>query len=44
LALARANPAVTVMPWIEQVPEGARLRIREDAGYVQTSTLLRDAL
>jgi 8-oxo-dGTP pyrophosphatase MutT (NUDIX family) len=44
LALARANPAVTVMPWIEQTPDGTRLRIREDAGYVQTSTLLRDAL
>jgi 8-oxo-dGTP pyrophosphatase MutT (NUDIX family) len=44
LALARANPPVTVMPWIEQTPEGTRLRIREDAGYAQTSTLLRDAL
>ena len=44
LALARANPPVTVIPWIEQTTEGMRLRIREDAGYVQTSALLRDAL
>jgi 8-oxo-dGTP pyrophosphatase MutT (NUDIX family) len=44
LALARANPPVTVIPWIEQTPEGMRLRIREDAGYAQTSALLRDAL
>jgi hypothetical protein len=44
LALARAKPPVTVMPWIEQTPEGTGLRIRDDAGYAQTSTLLRDAL
>lgn len=44
LALARANPPVMVMPWIEHTPEGTRLRIRADAGYAQTSTLLRDAL
>lgn len=44
LAMARANPPVTVMPWIEQTPEGTRLRIRDDAGYAQTSAPLRDAL
>jgi 8-oxo-dGTP pyrophosphatase MutT (NUDIX family) len=44
LAHARANPPVTVIPWIERSPEGTRLRIREDAGYAQTSALLRDAL
>ena len=35
---------LTVMPWVEQTVEGPRLRIREDAGYTQTSTLLREAL
>jgi 8-oxo-dGTP pyrophosphatase MutT (NUDIX family) len=40
---ARANPPLTVTPWIEESPEGQRLRIREDAGYAQTSTLLRNA-
>lgn len=39
----RAEP-LTVMPWLEKTPEGLRLRIREDAGYSQTSALLRDAL
>ena len=45
-AMERAHQAapLTVMPWVEQTPEGPRLRIREDAGYAQTSTLLRDAL
>ncbi len=42
--MARAHPPVTVMPWVEQSADGPRLRIREDAGYPQTSTLLRDAL
>jgi 8-oxo-dGTP pyrophosphatase MutT (NUDIX family) len=41
---ARGAELLTVMPWVEQTPEGPRLRIREDAGYAQTSTLLRDAL
>lgn len=44
MQLARANAPVTVMPWIEQTTEGPRLRIRDDAGYAQTSTLLRNAL
>jgi 8-oxo-dGTP pyrophosphatase MutT (NUDIX family) len=44
IAIARANPPLTVTPWVEQTAEGPRLRIREDAGYAQTSTLLRDAL
>jgi 8-oxo-dGTP pyrophosphatase MutT (NUDIX family) len=43
-ARARAAEPLTVMPWVEQTPEGPRLRIREDGGYAQTSTLLRDAL
>jgi 8-oxo-dGTP pyrophosphatase MutT (NUDIX family) len=44
MELARAAAPLTVMPWVEQTAEGARLRIRDDAGYAQTSTLLRDAL
>ncbi|HEY1962620.1 MAG TPA: hypothetical protein VGG69_09390, partial [Rhizomicrobium sp.] len=44
LDFARANPPLTVTPWVEQTPEGPRLRIRDDAGYEQTSALLRDAL
>jgi 8-oxo-dGTP pyrophosphatase MutT (NUDIX family) len=40
---ARTSPPLTVTPWIEESPEGQRLRIREDAGYAQTSTLLRNA-
>jgi 8-oxo-dGTP pyrophosphatase MutT (NUDIX family) len=43
IAVAQANPPLTVTPWIEEAPEGQRLRIREDAGYAQTSTLLRNA-
>jgi hypothetical protein len=44
LEMALANPPVTVMPWIEPAAEGTLLRIRADAGYAQTSALLRDAL
>ena len=40
----RSNPPITVMPWLEHTPEGTRLRIRDDAGYTQTSALLRDAV
>jgi 8-oxo-dGTP pyrophosphatase MutT (NUDIX family) len=43
-AYARKNPPLTVMPWVEQTAEGPRLRIRNDAGYTQTSALLREAL
>jgi 8-oxo-dGTP pyrophosphatase MutT (NUDIX family) len=41
---ARANPPLTVEPWIEKRPDGDYLMIRGDAGYAQTSALLRDAL
>jgi 8-oxo-dGTP pyrophosphatase MutT (NUDIX family) len=44
LAFARENPPLTVMPWVEKTADGPLLRIREDAGYAQTSALLRDAL
>ena len=44
LATARAAAPLTVTPWIEQSAEGARLCIREDAGYEQTSALLRESM
>ncbi len=44
LAAARARPPLTVLPWIEAGPDGRVLRIREDAGYAQTSAKLRDAI
>ncbi len=44
LAAARATPPLTVEPWVEDSPEGKRLRIREDAGYEPTWTWLKDAI
>lgn len=44
LTTARKAPPLTVMPWVEAGPEGNVLRIRDDAGYDQTSALLREAM
>ena len=44
VAGARANPPLTVTPWVEQSADGAILRIREDAGYAQTSVKLKEAM
>lgn len=44
LEAAHSSPPVTVTPWIESGPEGQMLRIRDDAGYGQTSVRLKDAL
>lgn len=44
LSAARAETPLTVTPWIEQSAEGAVLRIRDDAGYEQTSALLRESM
>jgi 8-oxo-dGTP pyrophosphatase MutT (NUDIX family) len=44
LEAARAAPPLTVEPWVEQGPEGAILRIRDDAGYTQTWTSMRDGV
>ena len=44
VAAAQANPPLTVTPWIESGPGGQVLRIREDAGYAQTSANLREAM
>jgi 8-oxo-dGTP pyrophosphatase MutT (NUDIX family) len=43
MAAARAAPPVAVEPWVEQGPDGPCLKIRADAGYEQTTALLRDA-
>jgi hypothetical protein len=42
LKAARAAPPLTVTPWVEAGPDGNTLRIRDDAGYEQTSASLRD--
>ncbi len=44
LETARAKPPLTVTPWVEQGADGPILRIRDDAGYTQTSTFLREAM
>ncbi len=42
LAAARSSKVLPVTPWIESGPEGQILRIRDDAGYAQTSANMRD--
>ncbi len=44
VAKARASVPLCVTPWVEQSAEGPILRIREDAGYAQTSVKLKEAL
>lgn len=44
LGAARAAPPLTVEPWVEETPDGSILRIRDDAGYAQTWTSIRDGL
>ena len=44
LAKARSTAPLCVTPWVEQAPDGAILRIREDAGYAQTSVKLKEAM
>jgi 8-oxo-dGTP pyrophosphatase MutT (NUDIX family) len=44
LDAARAAPPLTVTPWIEKSENGSVLRIREDAGYIQTSARMKDVL
>jgi len=43
MAAARVEPPKSVTPWIEDGPNGQILRIRDDAGYEQTSASLREA-
>jgi 8-oxo-dGTP pyrophosphatase MutT (NUDIX family) len=42
LAAADAEKPLTVTPWIEQGPNGPILKIRDDAGYEQTTASLRE--
>lgn len=42
LSRAREHPPVMVEPWVEETPDGKRLRIREDAGYELTNVPLKD--
>jgi len=42
IVAARAAPPLTVEPWVEEGPEGNILRIRDDAGYEQTSASMRE--
>jgi len=44
IATARATKVLPVTPWVESSAEGQVLRIREDAGYAQTSANMRDGL
>jgi 8-oxo-dGTP pyrophosphatase MutT (NUDIX family) len=44
VAAARAQAPLTVTPWIEQGEAGPILRIRDDAGYAQTSVKLKEAM
>lgn len=42
LERARVKAPLPVTPWIEQGPNGTILRIRDDAGYTQTTANMRD--
>ena len=42
LSRARTETPMLVEPWIEETPDGKRLRIREDAGYELTNVPLKD--
>jgi hypothetical protein len=44
MARAKASPPKTVTPWMENGPDGQILRIRDDAGYAQTSASMKDGL
>ena len=43
MTAAHASKPLTVTPWVEQGPDGPILKIRDDAGYEQTTALLREA-
>jgi 8-oxo-dGTP pyrophosphatase MutT (NUDIX family) len=44
MATAKEKPPLTVTPWVENGPDGQILRIRDDAGYTQTSASMKDAV
>ena len=44
IAAAKADKVLPVTPWVENGPDGQVLRIRDDAGYEQTSESMRSAV
>jgi 8-oxo-dGTP pyrophosphatase MutT (NUDIX family) len=44
IAAARRDKVLPVTPWVEDSPKGQILRIRDDAGYEQTTALMREAV
>jgi|SRR6185437_2779857 len=44
IAAARAGRVLPVTPWVENGPDGQILKIRDDAGYAQTSANMKEAL
>lgn len=44
IATARVTPVLPVTPWVEDGPNGQILKIRDDAGYAQTTANMREAL
>ena len=44
IGTARSKPVLPVTPWVETTDEGQILRIRDDAGYAQTSANMRDGM
>lgn len=44
LRTARATKPLTVIPWLEKGPDGQILRIRDDAGYKQTTANMKDEM
>jgi len=44
IAAAKSDKVLPVTPWIENGPDGQMLKIRDDAGYSETSANMRDAV
>ncbi len=44
ITAARSDKVLPVTPWVENGPDGQILRIRDDAGYAQTTANMRDAV
>ncbi|MBV9904462.1 MAG: NUDIX hydrolase [Alphaproteobacteria bacterium] len=42
MAAAKAGKVLPVLPWIENGPNGQVLKIRDDAGYTQTTASMRE--
>lgn len=44
ISTARMMEVLPVTPWVENGPDGQILKIRDDAGYAQTSANMKDAM